>query len=395
MIRRMVDLVGPGRAGRLRVRSAGAGQGSHPLLRRRRALQCRSGMNVMRTGAAGAAFLALAVVTACGTSSPPVRSGSAPTSTPSSPSASARSGFAASDVSFVSAQRGWVLGSGQLLTTDDGGDSWTALPAPPAGATHLRFATPLDGYAWSGDGALWLTTDGAASWQPGGLGEVLSLETASGWVWAIAGPLPYADVWRAPVGSTAWTKLGFTPDRTATLVVHGPTAYVVGQEGAGPVPPSVEVYTGTQPGLHKAVPCPTSSATGRSSAPISGVPVPFVALGASTDGSLVLVCDVQGQSSQYASAYVSAAGGASWTAITAPPAWSNGVTAITGKRFSWNDNVLVSSGGAWTVALAGPSGGFSLVGFETDQQGVALATDGALWITRDGGSTWSRMSFSG
>jgi hypothetical protein len=343
-------------------------------------------MNTVRTGAAGAALLALAVATGCGTSSPPAHSSStpAPTTTPaSSPPASVRPSFAASDVSFVSAQRGWVLGSGQLLMTGDGARSWTALPAPPAGVTHLRFATSTDGYAWAAGGALWLTTDGAASWQPGRLGQVLSLETASGWVWAIAGPQPYPDVWRAPVGSTAWTNLGYTPDRSASLLVHGPAAYVTGQEGAGPIPPSVQVYTGTQAGRHQAVPCPT------------GVPVPDAELGASTDGSLVLVCDVQGQSAPYDLAYVSADGGASWTAITAPPAWSDGVTAITGKRFSWNGSVLVSSGGAWTVALAGPPGGFSLVGFETDQQGVALATDGALWITRDGGSTWSRVSFAG
>jgi len=354
-------------------------------------------MNAMRTAAAGATLLALAVATACGTSSRPAQSSStpipatasaaaspSPASTPaSSPPTSVRPGFAASDVSFVSTQRGWVLGSGQLLTTDDGALSWTALPAPPAGATHLRFATSSDGYAWSTGGALWLTTDGAASWQPGRLGKVLSLETASGWVWAIAGSQPYPYVWRAPVGSTAWTNLGFTPDRTATLLVHGPTAYVAGQEGAGPIPPSVEVYTGTQAGRHQAVPCPTS------------LPVPYAELGASTDGSLVLVCDVQGQSAQYDLAYASTDGGSSWTAITAPPVWSNGVSAITGKRFSWNGNVLVSSGGAWTVALAGPPGGFSLVGFETDQQGVALATDGTVWITRDGGSMWSRVSFAG
>jgi hypothetical protein len=354
-------------------------------------------MNAMRTAATGATLLALAVTTACGTSSRPAQSSStpipatasaaaspSPASTPaSSPPTSVRPGFAASDVSFVSTQRGWVLGSGQLLTTDDGALSWTALPAPPAGATHLRFATSSDGYAWSTGGALWLTTDGAASWQPGRLGKVLSLETASGWVWAIAGPQPYPYVWRAPVGSTVWTNLGFTPDRTATLLVHGPTAYVAGQEGAGPIPPSVEVYTGTQAGRHQAVPCPTS------------LPVPYAELGASTDGSLVLVCDVQGQSGQYDLAYASTDGGSSWTAITAPPVWSNGVSAITGKRFSWNGNVLVSSGGTWTVALAGPRGGFSLVGFETDQQGVALATDGTVWITRDGGSMWSRVSFAG
>ncbi len=104
---------------------------------------------------------------------------------------------------------------------------------------------------------------------------MLSLETASGWVWAIAGPQPYPDVWRAPVGSTVWTNLGFTPDRSATLLVHGPTAYVAGQEGAGPIPPSVEVYTATQAGRHLAVPCPAS------------LPVPYAELGASTDGSLV------------------------------------------------------------------------------------------------------------
>jgi photosystem II stability/assembly factor-like uncharacterized protein len=284
-------------------------------------------------------------------------------------------------VSFVSTQHGWVLGSGQLLTTDDAAYSWTALPAPPAGVTRLRFATPSDGYAWSTDGALWLTTDGAATWQPGNLSQVLSLETASGWVWAIAGPQPYPDVWRAPIGSTAWTNIGFTPDRSATLVVHGPTAYVVGQEGAGPIAPSIEVYSGTQAGQREAVPCPVPAT------------VPFAELGASTDGSLVLVCDVQGQSAQYDLAYVSADSGSSWTAIPAPPVWSNGVTAITGKRFSWNASVLVSSGKSWTVALAAP-GGFTLVGFETDQQGIALATDGALWISRDGGSTWSRVSFA-
>jgi hypothetical protein len=352
-------------------------------------------MNAMRTAATGAALLALAAATACGTSSQPAHFSSAPTrtmasaaaspspaSTPASPPASVRPGFAASDVSFVSTRRGWVLGSGQLLTTDDGALSWTTLPVPPAGVTRLRFATSWDGYAWSTDGALRLTTDGAASWQPARLGQVLSLETASGWVWAIAGPQPYPDLWRAPVGSTVWTNLGFTPDRSATLLVHGPAAYVAGQEGAGPVPPSVQVYTGTQAGQHQAVPCPAS------------LPVPYAGLGASTDGSLVLVCDVQGQSAEYDLAYASTDGGSSWTAITAPPSWSNGVTAITGKRFSWNGNVLVSSGGAWTVALAGPPDGFSLVGFETDQQGVALATDGALWITRDGGSTWSRVSFA-
>jgi photosystem II stability/assembly factor-like uncharacterized protein len=204
-------------------------------------------------------------------------------------------------VSFVSAQRGWVLGSGQLLTTDDG----------------------------------------ALSWQPGQLGQVLSLETAS-----------------------------------------RPTAYLVGQEGAGPIPPSVEVYTGTLAGRHQAVPCPAS------------LPVPDAELGASTDGSLVLI----------------------WTSRASRPSTTWRTSPLTGvgldghhaasglveRRDGGHRQALlvererpVSSREAWTVALAGPPGGFSLVGFETDQQGVALATDGALWITGDGGSTWSLVSFAG
>src|ERR1700736_6574718 len=96
----------------------------------------------------------------------------------------------------TSASRGYeqtLLGHrrGELVTTTDGGASWTRLPGPPAGAAHIRFASPEVGYAWSTAGSLWITTDGAASWQPGGLIQVLSLETAAGWVWSIAGAQPY------------------------------------------------------------------------------------------------------------------------------------------------------------------------------------------------------------
>ena len=44
---------------------------------------------------------------------------------------------------------------------------------------------------------------------------------------------PYPDIWRAPAGSTAWTNLGLTPDRSATLTVHSNVAYAIGQQDAG------------------------------------------------------------------------------------------------------------------------------------------------------------------
>ena len=191
-----------------------------------------------------AALAALAALAGCGSSRPgsvpsPAASPAAVTASPSataatSLSASASRGTQAAglagvrDVSFVSAGQGWALGSGELAATTDGGVSWTRLPGPPAAAAHIRFASPEVGYAWSTAGSLWITTDGAASWQPAGLTQVLSLETAAGWVWSIAGAQPYPKIWRAPVGSTAWTNLGLTPDRSATLTVHGDVAYVVG-----------------------------------------------------------------------------------------------------------------------------------------------------------------------
>ena len=181
----------------------------------------------------------------------------------------------------MSTEQGWALGNGELLATADGGASWTELPSPPAGAAHIRFATADIGYAWSTSGSLWITTNGATSWRPGGQTQVISLETAAGWVWSLAGPQPYPTIWRAPIGSTTWTNLGPTPDRSATLTVHGDVAYVVGQQGAGPIAPSLEVFTGTQPAHHELLPCGQGQTY-----------VPFAPLGVSTDDRVYLVCNV-------------------------------------------------------------------------------------------------------
>jgi hypothetical protein len=213
---------------------------------------------------------------------------------------------------------------------------------------------------------------------------VVSLETAAGLVWSLAGPQPYPNIRRAPVGSTAWTNLGPTPDRSATLTVHGDVAYVVGQQGAGPIAPSLDVFTGTQPVRHEALPC--------------GQPqtyVPFAALGTSTDGQVYLVCDVMNNQSPTQLAYQSGHQGGSWTAASPPPPQPpQGVTAVAGGRFAWNSgpDLYQLTGSGWHVSLTDPGHGFSLVGFETDTQGVALGTNGYLWITRNAGTSWSRLT---
>jgi hypothetical protein len=350
---------------------------------------------------AAAALIALVAVAGCGSSKP----GSVPSSTAppaatasaaaaSSPPASAPPGTQAAgptgvqDVSFVSAEQGWALGSGEMVTTTDGGVTWTRLPGPPAGAAHIRFASPQIGYAWSTAGSLWITSDGGASWQPGGLAQVLSLETAAGWVWSIAGEQPYPHIWRAPVGSTAWTNLGFTPDRSATLTVHGDVAYVVGQQGAGPIAPSLDVFAGTQPVRHESLPCVQGQAY-----------VPFAPLGVSTDGLVYLVCDAMNNQpnppAQTQMAYESVNQGSSWSAGHPPPPQPpQGVTAVAGERFAWNSgpDLYMLTGHGWQVSLINRGHGFSLVGFETNTQGVALGTNGYLWITRNGGTSWSRVT---
>jgi hypothetical protein len=357
-----------------------------------------------RFSVTAAALVALVALAGCGSSEPgSVQSSTAPAApATASPSATAATSQPASappgtqaagpidvqDVSFVSADQGWALGSGELVTTTDGGASWTRLPGPPAGAAHIRFASPQVGYAWSAAGSLWITTDGAASWQPGGLTQVLSLETAAGWVWSIAGAQPYPTIWRAPVGSTAWTNLGLTPDRSATLTVHGDVAYVVGQQGAGPIAPSLDVFAGTQPVRHESLPCVQGQTY-----------VPFAALGTSTDGLVYLVCDVMNNQptppTQTQLAYESVNEASSWSADNPPPPQPpQGVTAVVGGRFAWNSglDLYMLTGHSWQVSLIGPGNGFSLVGFETNTQGVALGANGDLWITRNAGTSWSRVT---
>jgi hypothetical protein len=115
--------------------------------------------------------------------------------------------------SVTSAARGLVYALGtapcetspctSMVRSADGGRTWVGVPAPKAelsadltGAqgidvvaartvTDVRFATPMDGWAFGG--ALWQTHDGAVTWEqvPGVEGRVLDLATDGTDVWAL------------------------------------------------------------------------------------------------------------------------------------------------------------------------------------------------------------------
>jgi hypothetical protein len=290
--------------------------------------------------------------------------------------------FRPTDVTFVSPNRGWAISPGRMLGTVDGGDTWTRLTAPPDYADHLRFANDRIGYAWAVQRGLYITRDGGRTWQPAKLTQVYEIEAAAGYVWALAGNLPYPNVWRGAVGGPSFTKLGQTPDRDGSLDVHGPLAYVVGVQGAGPIAGSIDVWNGTRR-QNSPLPCQRKD-----------LYVPDSPLGVSTDGSVFLVCAIgpsSGESPPVQRAYVSRDEGGSWSATLAPPETPSDVTATRRGLFAWGNNVERYDGSRWTVALAGH--GFVTVGFQDDDHGVALGRDGILHLTRDGGATWTAAPF--
>jgi hypothetical protein len=250
----------------------------------------------------------------------------------------------------------------------------------------VRFASSSTGFAWIDEGSLWRTVDGGVSWRTEELTEVRSLETSSGLVWALAGEVPYPKVWRTTLGSTHWTKLGTTPDRGGSLDVHGSTAYVMGFQGAGPVPPSLDVWSGTHK-RNEELPCSP------------GRIVPFSPIGVSTDGSLFLVCNVSNGDTQQQLAYRSSDQGRHWSEVQPPPFPPDDVTAVSGRRFAWQSDLSVYDGSRWRVSLNGPGtapdngAAFVLVGFQDSQHGVALTATGRLSITRDAGRTWRSVTF--
>jgi hypothetical protein len=338
-------------------------------------------------------------------------------------------------VTFVGVFTGWVMGqavpAGQcdqpgapacvvLQRTDTAGSSWRTVGAPhthgPSGATgvsQIRFLTRSDGWAFGPE--LWATHNAGHTWAkiPTGGWRVTALEARGQRVFAVwarctgtgadfasrctdfvvhsssAG----SDTWAPVPGASSGSGL-VRADGAASLMLTGTTAYLLPPEGilfGGPL-------TGAawQPVTGTASPAPAPCRPG----PAQPDGQPSGALLANASSGLDLLCtgpSAGGRQSK--TIYASQDGGLSWQPAGQAPA-AGIASFLSGSPsgalvLATSHGVEVSPDGGATWSPAGgtmPRGGFSYVGMTTATQGVAVPADPAqhaIWLTHDGGSTWT------
>jgi hypothetical protein len=333
-------------------------------------------------------------------------------------------GFAATSVTFVSADEAFVLGTApcaqapctSIVRTLDRGASWAGLPAPAAplgdpydntgqaGAWGIRFASPAQGFVF-GNG-LWVTTDGGEQWTaatgPGG--SIVDLEVIDGQLLALTddctgpgGCAPAETIERRALAGGPWSVVApvtgarvISTQARVAAVLDGGSVVVTGDGG-------LTVAT-------HALPCGDAAGTAGSAVAVTG------------PGSLALLCAGDAaMGSVRKTVYVSGDLGATWAKAGSPPFAGDpwGISAGTGAA----PVVAAASGASWlyyspdggarwlTVFTAGDGGaGFNDLGFTTTADGVAVygpvyqndnpyGMPGKLLLTSNGGASWTTVRF--
>ena len=355
------------------------------------------------------------------------------------------SGFEPESASFVSSGTGFVLGishcaSGSCLTiarTQDGGITWTSIPAPNISLTQpgdpksstgsvskIRFLNIDDGYLFGPD--LYATHDGGTTWQiitlqgiPSSY-VVTALESNGRNTYLIAvnpnvSPSPnFLFISQATTGIFVKSKSVF-PTGTPTQIAVNPYGSLLTANNHGSVltPLSAQIgilyyqATGTRIWTRIKARCPG----GLSANPLVALATPV--LGSSTP-QLILGCGGgAGAGSQEKTVFKSAdlkttspasarpPLGGILEAIASPDGKTIAVAASSGATFLY---VSIDSGTTWKTAISDSTFGGAPIhdlGFTTPTQGFAVighATIGGIrtstfLMTRDQGISWQQVSF--
>jgi len=341
------------------------------------------------------------------------------------PGASVPAGFEANSVTWLSAQRGWVLGAAacgknacaEVIGTTDAAMTWRLIGtvgAPIAefggrpGITEIRFATPAVGWAFGT--YLFRTSTGGKFWArvpiPGGGKQVLALAASPTQTYAVvtgcawgAGICPRPlSFWRIPTGGRGgWTRipLRLPPNDGADVAVFGATVYVLDEQLQFGRP---DLFYASTDGRHfTARPAPCNHA--KDLALIQAVPMSADRVAMLCDGNpgfskavkTVYVSADTGKTDTYAGQMglfgIQAQLAASPSGNLAVASTSNGsfiyindthkqawtmVEGIGDGGAGWNDITYVTNSQAWVVYRPADSSG-----------------TGQLWATHDAGLHWS------
>lgn len=342
--------------------------------------------------------------------------------------------FHSDSVWFVDAHHGWSLGDGQcagdsskrcmaIVRTTDGATTWRGVAAPEGLTADLAscgnngvalqgpcvnrlvFADAVHGFVYSRR-AMFATADGGQTWQrvagryaTGGAYAVVTTQAVGARLAALGDcdGVCATRVEVAPLGSNVWTDV--TPKAAdaellhASLVARGQRLDLFTDASAGA---TTALFSSTDGGRNWTL--QTSAVCARA----GGADYSFNGAGIAADQTITGTCDAFGSAAGPSSVATSTDGGASFTAVGAPPPGGD----LTSSVVAVSSSHLVADswvGGAETLYASADAGRSwqkaatidnapdpQLPSFVTHDFGFMATDPTGVWTTTDSGITWLR-----
>ena len=290
-------------------------------------------------------------------------------------------------VAFPSASVGFAVGDdGTILTTANGGTTWTSQTGPTGLTANLRavaFPSASVGFAVGDDGTILTTANGGTTWtsQTGPTGLTANLRAVA---------FPSASVGFAvgddgtilttANGGTTWTSqtgpTGLTANLRAVAFPSASVGFAVGDDGT--------ILTTANGGTT------WTSQTGPTglTANLRAVAFPSASVGFAVgdDGTILTTAN----------------GGTTWTSQTGPTGLTANLRAVAfpsaSVGFAVGDDgtiLTTANGGTTWTSQTGPTGltaNLRAVAFPSASVGFAVGDDGTILTTANGGTTWTSQT---